>query len=589
MSLRTFALAALVSGLFGCSSQNRSISPATDEQRDAGAGADSGGSNDADAGDASAGDAAVGTPPLTLGPINPDAFGKAKLSFLAFAAFSQSNVNARDSQVLSLAPDLVPRAWGQWDTSGLKAADYDFTYPKACQAQGVHFVGGLTASVIFQDEMSAADFADEVGRDAANQPVPHDEIVPKAFRGSLASPGFRERLIEIAKLQIDGGVDGLFFDEVNSGFIGADYQGDEGFDDHQVADFGRFLCAKYGTAGLSPFDLTADDKLDCDVTDPGSSFDYRGYLARHGATAAPLGAGNPLAAAWGTTLQNRPNPSAGSFVETYPALVYFQGIVAQVRAYARSKYGKEVLITANGIFPFVDFQSVGLYDYNHDGPGPKGFDWVPITNGHFTGTATFAPVLADLKTSSARVLASASGSEVPLLLFLDWPTDSIDRYYALPSTERQDYVRGFLAEASAFGMYFAVPLATTTDTQTATALGMMTSFQTLRGFYGSHADLFRGAKAATGTAQSTLASAGVRFVTLPDGRSAVYMINHDYSAGFVAHAGITLTFPLANAPTSVTLASPDLSADTPAQFTYRAGTVSVTIPELDSSLVVVAK
>jgi hypothetical protein len=550
----------------------------------------SGGASGASGGPAvtAAGSSGVGgSAPLGLA-IDPAVFGKGDLSKIAFAAFSQSNVNNRDPQLLALAPDLVPRAWGQWDTSGLKAADYDFTYPSACQANGTAFIGGLTASVIFQDEMTSDEFADQVGRDAANAPVPHSEVVPNAFRGSLASPGFRQRLIDIAKIQIDGGVDGLFFDEVNSSFIGTSYNGDEGFDDHFVADFGRFLCAKYDATKLAAFDLSAADGLDCAASDPGASFDYRGYLARHDATAAPLSAANPLQAAWGTTLQNRPDPSAGTFVETYPALVYFQRIVLAVRRYAREKYGKEILITANGIFPFVDFQSVGLYDWNHDGPGPKGFDWVPVVNGHFAGAASFGVPLAALKAHSQSVL-SASGSEVPLLLFLDWPTDSINRYYALPLSERQDYLRAFLAEASSLGMWFAVPLATTTDTQTATALGVMSSLQALRAFYTAHRELFLGAKDAPGSVQSSLASAGTRLATLPDGRLVLYLQNHDYSAGFVPHASVSVSFPSPSAPTQVTLASPDSSADAPAQFSYQNGVVTVTIDQLQSSLVVVVQ
>ena len=38
-----------------------------------------------------------------------------------------------------------------------------------------------------------------------------------------------------------------------------------------------------------------------------------------------------------------------SFIETYFFLVYWQEIVVAVRSYAREKYGKEVLITANGM------------------------------------------------------------------------------------------------------------------------------------------------------------------------------------------------------------------------------------------------
>lgn len=520
--------------------------------------------------------------------VDPSAFGSADLSKIAFTAFSQSGTNAQDPQVLSLVPDLVPRVWAQWDTYGLNASDYDLGYPSACRAKGITFVGGLTASVIFQDEMSASDFADEVGRDAADSPVPHDEIVPNAFRGALASPGFRQRLIDVAELQIDSGVDGLFFDEVNSSFIGANYDGDEGFDDHHIADFGRFLCIRHASE-LAGFGITDADRLNCNASDPGASFDYRGYLARIGATAAPLAATNPLQAAWGTAIQNRTDPSAGTFVATYPAYVYFQQIVATVRDYARQKYNKEILITANGIFPFVDFQSVGLYDYNHEGPGPKGFDWVPVgADGHFADTSTFANALANLKAQSKAVEDAVSGSEVPLLLFLDWPTDSINRYYALAQSERIDYVTAFLAEASAFGMWFAVPLSTTTDTQTATALGMMDSFQALRTFYRSHADLFHGQEVTTAV-QSSLASVGTRLVTQPQaGRFALYVINHDYSAGFVPHADVTVSFSFPEEPLSVTLASPDLAADATPKYSYANGMLTVTIDELVSSAVITA-
>ena len=80
----------------------------------------------------SSGTAAAVFPPA----IDPAAFGNADLSKIAFSAFSQSDVASRDPQVLALAPDLVPRTWGQWDTTGLKASDYDFSYPSDCQAKG---------------------------------------------------------------------------------------------------------------------------------------------------------------------------------------------------------------------------------------------------------------------------------------------------------------------------------------------------------------------------------------------------------------------------------------------------------------------
>ena len=527
--------------------------------------------------------------------IDPAAFGTGDLSGITVAAFSQTGVSGDDPQVTTLQADIVPRAWAQWDTDGLRSSDYGVAYPKACQAEKIRFIGGLTASVIFVDEMSTANFADEVGRDATDTPVPHDEIVPGAYRGALASPGFRQLLVGVAETQIDLGVDGLFFDEVNSSYVGANYDGDEGFDDHDVADFGRFLCAKHGgdPTALAAFDLQPSDALDCTAADPGAAFDYRGYLARHMAQAAPLGALNPLHAEWGTTVQNRPNPSAATFVETYPVLVYWQDIVVAVRTYARQKYGKEILVTANGVFPFVDFQSVGLYDWNQDGPGPRGVDYVPVTGTapdvHYDGTFSFLPVLTSLKNRSNALQGFVGGRDVPLLLFLDWPTDSINRYYALAVGERQDYVRVMLAEAYAVGERFALPLATTTDTNTATALGMMDFFASARAFYEAHADLVNGAQ--DSAAAVTVSAAGIAShpTTLADGRTVVHLVNHNYAAGFVPQTSVTLTLALPQAPTSVTIASFDAPADAPATFSYAAGTVSVDVGTVTSSSIVVIR
>lgn len=551
--------------------------------------ASGGGHATADAGNSTEAGQVVPLPP----PLDPRAIGAFDLSKVTVAAFSQTGVGQSDQQVLALAPSLVPRAWGQWDLSGLKATDYAQSYPAACRANGTLFVGGLTASVIFVDEMSANDFADEVGRNAAGNQVAHNEIVPGAFRGALASPGFRQLLIRIAKLQIDSGVDGLFFDEVNASYTGASYDGNEGFDDHDIADFGRFLCARHGgdAAALATFDLASADGLDCTSADPGAAFNYRGYLARHGLQSAPDSASNGLAGEWGATVQNRPDPAKGSFVETYPSLVYWQEIVVAVRSYARETYGKEVLITANGIFPFVDFQSVGLYDWNKDGAGPRGFDYVPVTGtaptAHLNGTVSFLPVLQALKDRSKRIVEAAGGHEVPLLLFLDWPTDTVNRYYALPLEERKDYVRIFLAEAYALGMWFALPLATTTDTNTATALGMMDFFQAMRGFYQEHADLFRAGHDSTVVPVVSATGVATHLVTFDSGRSILHLVNHNYATAFAPRPGLSVSVPLAQAPTKVTLVSPDLSADLLATFSYTGGQLSVDVGTLVSSVVVV--
>jgi len=50
---------------------------------------------------------------------------------------------------------------------------------------------------------------------------------------------------------------------------------------------------------------------------------------------------------------------------------------------------------------------------------------------------------------------------------------------------------------------------------------------------------------------------------------------------------VTVTIPSATAPHSVTLASPDLAADSALPFTYAAGQISLTLPSLEAYDVVV--
>jgi hypothetical protein len=542
-------------------------------------------------------DAAMGSSGATRArwplAIDARAFGTALLEEVALTAFSQTSVSGQDPQVLALRPDLVPRAWGAWDREGLRADDYNRAYASSCEAAGISFVGGLSASVIFADQTSVADFADRVGRDARGRPVRHPEVVANAYRGTIASPRFRQSIIDVADLQLDAGVRGVFFDEVNAGYAGAYSNGNEGFDDHGIADFGRFLCAKHAAepAVWQAFGITVADGLDCGDAAAGGSFDYRGYLARHGAADAPLGRANPLRDEWGTTVPNRPDPERGTFVEAYPSLVYWEEIVVAVRSYARQKYGKEILVTANGIFPFVDFQSVGLYDWNHDGNGGSEVDYVPVTGSppdvHYDGRVSLGSAFASLRARSDRVQAAVGGHPVPVLFFLDWPSKAMDRYYSLPLAERRDYIRVALAEAYAAGGWFALPLSTTTDENTATALGMMDFFRSLRAFYGQHADLVRGAAPVQARVKVSASDVSVGATALPDGRAVVHLVNHDYSAGFVPRRAITATIPRDHAPRAVTVASPERVSDAAARFRFAAGEVTVQIEMLTSTAMVV--
>jgi hypothetical protein len=528
--------------------------------------------------------------------IDPGVYGKRDPSGLTVFGFSQEGQNLpADPQVLAMSPNIVSRAWQRWDRGGVQPSDYNFDYPRQVRAAGITFIGGTTATALFMDEFPAATFNAVVSCDATGQPVFHAPM--KFYRGSLASPAYRQYIIGIGEIQIDGGVDGLFFDELDFSFVGTasgnEDNGDEGFDDANIADFGGFLCGKhpnYSPADWqSKYGITTADNLNCSksAATRGRTFNYRGYLARNGWQASPLNASNPLAAEWGKVSEGHPEPQNGTFTGTYTSLVYWQDIVLTLRNYARQKYNKEIYITANGVFPFVDFQMIGLWGGNPDGPGGSSVNYCPRTaDGHLDGTQALLAAFMAMKHRSARI----DGRVVPVAAFIDWPTDVMNDYLSLPASEKSDYWRMFVPEALAATVYLNMHLADTMGDPTATQLGLMSLFHQTAAFYKmpAHAALYHNTTDLPGRVTASVANISTNLTQLSDGRTVAHLINHNYSHGFQEQDEVSVSFPVAKAPRSVTLVSPDYGADTPVAFTYSGGQVQVTLPKLVAYVAVVS-
>jgi len=540
-----------------------------------------------------ASNAAVGSGTYRQIAVNPAVYGKGPTAGWTVFGFSQEGAlnGPGDPQVLEMLPNVVPRAWARWDTDGTHASDYNFAYPAQAQAAGIVFIGGTTATVLFPDEFpAAAQFESLVSCNAQGQPVTHSSPL-NFYRGSMASAAYRQYIIGIAELQIDGGVDGVFFDEVSGSYQGATYDNNEGFDDADVADFGGFLCAKYpnltAAQWRSQFGVEAADNLNCSTTAAlaGRTFNYRGYLARNGWQTNPLTSSNPLAAEWGIMGDD---PRNGTFTNTYLYLVYWQDIVVTLRNYARQKYGREIYITANGIYPFVDFQAAGLFDYNYYGPGGSDQDFCPLTgSGDLDGAQSLMPAFLYMQQQSAYV----AGRSVLVSVFIDWPSGPMSRYLSLPTSEQQDYWRMYVPEAYAVGVHFAMHLLDTVGDPTATQLGLMPFFDQTAAFFKlpAHAALYENARNLTGVVNVSVANVATNLTQLSDGRTVAHLINHNYSKGFQAQNAVVVGFPMATAPATVTMVSPDISSDISIPFTYANGKVQVTVPQLVAYVALVAK
>ena len=516
-------------------------------------------------------------------PPSGDAWGHAGRGNKVLYLFSQRSVGQQDPQVLEFSDAVLIRGWQRWQREGLAAGDYDFDYPARARARGIDFVAGGTASVVFSDENPAL-FERWITRDALGESVEHTEILPGAYRATLANPSYREHLIAFAKLQIDGGVDGLFFDEVNGGgFNGGpkwQYNGNEGFDDHFLAAFNAYLLDKHPGFGSSDWvsrygmSLENQPRKDLPPGDLARNFNYRRYLAERGLARDPMNARNPLLRLWGQIEGNREHLEADNFREKAFDW-YWRDIVTQLREYARSRYGKEIQITSNGLFRYVDFNSFGLYPYNADYEGRE-VDWVPVKAGRLDGTRSYQAEFKALYKRNQQV-----SGDVPLVLFLDWPTEMMNRYYSLSAAEKMDFWRIYAAEAYANGLFFAFHLRTSKpDEPSASESGILDFLKTYTRFYVDHADLYLKTHPVEAKIELGLPLVSAS-LTEGQGGKVLHLVNHNYASGLKPQANFGVSLPLSAPPKSVKLHSPDGSSRS-LVFQYADGKLSLQVDQLVS-------
>ena len=484
--------------------------------------------------------------------------------------FSQSDVDGEDPQVYELEPDVTIRAIGKWSNNGSEVEDYNFAQIGRYHAHNITFMGSGTASVIFPQDFPNTEIFDAMStQDADGNIVPHGEFgfPTPARRGNLFNPAYRGYLLAWAKIQIDGGVDGVNFDEVNGGFSGGQkysFNGNEGFDNFTLADFNRYLLEKYPNLTAddwkAKFKLAPNNLLSRDIppSDLTRNFNYRTYLKESGWNLNPLNTSNPLAAEWGKVVSNRLYSEDMSFTAVYTRR-YWKELIDNLRQYARQTQGREILISSNGLWPYVDFNTVGMYPWNPDEQTSdyRGADYVPILEGRLNGAKSLQRQYGYLKEQSRRI----AGDDVPVAVFIDWPNDMMTGYLNLPLEDKKNYWRIFGAEAYANGLFPAFHLRDTVGSPTARDAGVLDFFRNYTAFYKRNRALFRDNMRedtpvkfnAEGLYGTVLAQKGTASRT-------VHIVNHVYERGQVTPlTGVALVdFPVEKCPSRVDFVSPDL-------------------------------
>lgn len=248
---------------------------------------------------------------------------------------------------------------------------------------------------------------------------------------------------------------------------------------------------------------------------------------------------NPFSKFWGRTYDNRPNPTQDNFVE-YMIHQHWYTLVLTLRQYAREVHNKEILITSNGIYPFVDFHSVGFYPYNHD-KNTKEQNYMPLKGKRFDGTVSMAQPFNNL-----LLRANAISRPAPVVVFIDWPTSYMDAYYSFTHQKRIHFLKLYTSQAYAQGLYFAMPVKTSLHNDpTARDLSITATMKELTNFYKTHQSIFTQATPVDLKATTLSQNIAVSTTQLSDNRYAIHLVNHnDKQGNIMTQENIRVDFSL---------------------------------------------
>ena len=457
--------------------------------------------------------------------------------------------------------DLLIRGWFKWNHAPSVQRWHEF--PERAHQLGALFGGGITCSALYDTEngITRAQLLDMATRG------PDGELVdawgqPGIRHGSLSSPAYLDFLFRWCREQIDAGADYLFMDEHNAALGGL-----EGYDDHSLNDFRRFLLENFPpTQGWARDDARWNSQFQIALTnaffcpDGGmNSFSYRAYLRAKNLLANPTSAMNPLAPAWHSFRAWRDDRA-------------WKTLTDRIRAYARSQ-GRRVLLSANGLARYVDLQVLGVWDQwmVKDGQIDLAQNQLP----HWRGLVTQGHDLAERR--------------VPVVLFHDWGMGDVPfPWMAVPPGQREIWLRTRGAEIYAAGAFFAFPVLGPFGCD-AGRDGTMPTITRQTAFYQTHRDLylrgqFLGAESvrsdATNLSLAVWSSDAPRAVLL-------HVINREVKQGRLqSRRELTVELPLNQLPAQASAVSPDWPGERPVQCALSGGKLRVTLPELEAYTVV---
>ncbi|MCE5258539.1 MAG: hypothetical protein LLG44_05685 [Chloroflexi bacterium] len=382
-------------------------------------------------------------------------------------------------ELLAVRPEYVCRGFMDW---GWPNEDYrQMRWVVECaHAADIRFEGGISYSPVLPPAgaMSSEQYADLTTcnpRGAYTPPA--DNAVYR--QGAIHNPATREWFLDMARAQLDMGVDGVHIDEIECHYP---WRG-LGFDQYATNAFREWLIGRYALRGWQPDDPRWQSELGVDLTLYQGSmlhFDFLRHLEAKGLLEDAASAQNtmehvyrfmredPIGAMWGNPWFER---YAGTFQFDMIERYWGEALIA-LKEYA-AQYGRQVIVNENMngcARPFADYTMAhgGLSYHN---PENK-----------FDLSLSCAQRIRQVKAESLRRAGS-----VPVVFFLDWGHAGSDMD-AIPPALRRTYVSKLAAETAAEGTFFALPI--NGEGYNAVQMGYQGACIALAAFYREHKRLF---------------------------------------------------------------------------------------------------
>ena len=214
--------------------------------------------------------ATLGAQPAEARP-NLDILHDAKV----FAICQPGNTEADVRALREMGVDVVVRgvhgAWHQSPDSARAGQQSKLPLMDLSRELGLCFATMITSAAIYAEDVPAGKYETWVTRDAQNRMLP----VGNWHQGCLNNPEYREYVKTMARAVIDGGADGIHYDESYAKYYWMKPL--PGFCDHCCAQLRDVLRAKYDAQTLRERFGIEDIE----------GFQYRDYLAARGLADKP--------------------------------------------------------------------------------------------------------------------------------------------------------------------------------------------------------------------------------------------------------------------------------------------------------------